>query len=67
MDEKIGVGIVGLGLAATAHIRGYLSHPAAHVLAICDTDRKGSARLAAVWLSIQDIYVFFRICLADAM
>ena len=38
MDDRIGVGIVGLGLAATAHVKGYLSHPSAKVLAVCDTD-----------------------------
>ncbi|MDE0430700.1 MAG: Gfo/Idh/MocA family oxidoreductase [Caldilineaceae bacterium] len=38
MDAEICVGVVGLGLAATAHIRGYLSHPQARVLAVCDND-----------------------------
>ena len=38
MDAEICVGVVGLGLAATAHIRAYLSHPQARVLAVCDND-----------------------------
>jgi len=31
--ETIGIGIVGLGLVAHSHLRGYRSHPAAQVLA----------------------------------
>lgn len=42
--EKIRVGIVGLGIGR-AHLKGYLEHPAAEVVAVCDSDRQ---RLEAV-------------------
>ena len=32
------VGMVGLGLAASSHIRGYASHPQAEVVAVCDAN-----------------------------
>jgi predicted dehydrogenase len=47
MDEKLSVGIVGLGLVATPHCKGYASHPHAEVRAVCDLDgerAKGFAR-----------------------
>ena len=37
-DERLRVGIVGLGLAATPHFKGHASHPRAEVTAICDLD-----------------------------
>lgn len=42
----VGVGIAGLGLAAAAHIRGYLAHPQARLVAVCDTDRDRAERVA---------------------
>jgi predicted dehydrogenase len=38
MDTEVRAGIVGLGLAASAHVKGYLSHPRASVRAVCDVD-----------------------------
>ena len=64
MGERICVGIVGLGLAATAHIRGYLSHPAALVLAVCDTDRERAAAFGARY-GIERVYTSFTDLLAD--
>jgi predicted dehydrogenase len=40
-------GMVGLGLAARAHAKGYETHPQATVLAVCDLDRERAARFAA--------------------
>ncbi len=40
-------GIVGLGLAARAHVKGYETHPQATVLAVCDLDGERAARFAA--------------------
>ena len=64
MDEKICVGIVGLGLAATAHIRGYLSHSEAVVLAVCDSDRERAAAFGERY-GIERVYTSFADLLAD--
>lgn len=64
MGNRICVGIVGLGLAATAHIRGYLSHPAAQVLAVCDSDGERAAAFGARY-GIERIYTSFADLLAD--
>jgi predicted dehydrogenase len=64
MDDKICVGIVGLGLAATAHIRGYLSHSEAVVLAVCDSDRERAAAFGARY-GIERVYTSFTDLLAD--
>ncbi len=37
-ESKIRVGIVGLGLAATPHAKGYAAHPDAEITAVCDLD-----------------------------
>ena len=44
MDNKIRVGVIGLGIGRH-HIRGYQTHPAAEVVAIADLDE---ARLAEI-------------------
>ncbi len=65
MDAEICVGIVGLGLAATAHIRGYRSHPAARVLAVCDSDGERAAAFAEQY-GIERLYTSYAELLADA-
>ncbi len=40
------VGMVGLGLVAAAHYKGYASHPAAQVAAVCDLDRARAEQFA---------------------
>ena len=64
MADRINVGIVGLGLAATAHIRGYLSHPAAKVLAVCDTDSGRAAEFGERY-GVERVYGSFADLLAD--
>ncbi len=64
MGDRIYVGIVGLGLAATAHIRGYQSHPAAMVLAVCDTDGQRAADFAERY-GVERVYASFSDLLAD--
>ncbi len=64
MDAEICAGIVGLGLAATAHIRGYRSHPAARVVAVCDSDG-GRAAAFAEQYGIERVYNSYAELLAD--
>ena len=64
MDAQICVGIVGLGLAATAHIRGYGSHPQARVLAVCDSDGDRAAAFGEQY-GVERIYTSFGELLAD--
>ncbi len=64
MVDRVYVGIVGLGLAATAHIRGYLSHPAAQVLAVCDTDGRRAAEFGERY-DVKRVYTSFADLLAD--
>jgi len=44
---KVSAGIVGLGLAAASHVKGYESHPDSEVLAVCDSDGERAHRFAA--------------------
>jgi predicted dehydrogenase len=37
-DGRLGVGVVGLGLVANEHIRGYLANPACEIVAFCSRD-----------------------------
>ena len=46
MVETLRVGMVGLGLVATSHLKGYLSHPRSAVVAICDLDQARALRFA---------------------
>jgi predicted dehydrogenase len=45
--EAVRAGIVGLGLVATSHLKGYLSHPQADVFAVCDRDVRRAEQFAA--------------------
>ena len=64
MGESIYVGIVGLGLAATAHVRGYLSHPNAQVLAVCDTDAHRAAEFGERY-GVERVYTSYADLLDD--
>ena len=44
--SKVRVGLVGLGLVAASHIRAYLAHPDAEVVAICDLDAARAEEIA---------------------
>jgi predicted dehydrogenase len=39
-DGKLGVGVVGLGLVAQEHIKGYLSNPHCEIVAFCSRDKE---------------------------
>ena len=64
MGDSVYVGIVGLGLAATAHIRGYLSHPEAQVLAVCDKDGGRAAEFGERY-GVERVYSSYSDLLAD--
>ena len=44
--DKVTIGAVGLGLVSSAHIKGYMSHPDAEVLAVCDSDETRARRVS---------------------
>ncbi len=44
--DKVKIGVVGLGLVSSAHIKGYMSHPRAEVLAVCDLDEMHAQKVA---------------------
>jgi predicted dehydrogenase len=45
-NRTLRVGLVGLGLAARAHLAGYLTHQSAEVTAICDSDPQAARKFA---------------------
>ena len=45
-SDIVKVGMVGLGLASTPHLKGYLSHPRAQVVAVCDLNEDRAKRFA---------------------
>ena len=47
-SDKIRVGIVGLGLVSSAHLKGYESHPRAEIVAVCDTDAERVREFAKI-------------------
>lgn len=53
--EQVNVGMVGVGLAFTPHLKGYLSHPQAEVLAICDVDQERAEQFAEKY-EIPEVY-----------
>jgi len=46
-SEAVKAGIVGLGLVSTPHLKGYVSHPQAEVVAVCDVDLERAESFAA--------------------
>lgn len=63
--EKARVGIAGLGLAARSHLKGYLSHKDAEVVAVCDIDARRAEAFAEEH-GIPKAYVSFDNMLADS-
>jgi UDP-N-acetylglucosamine 3-dehydrogenase len=53
--DKVKVGIVGLGLVSTSHLKGYASHPHAEVVAVCDIDEERAHRFAVAH-GIPEVY-----------
>ena len=63
--EIVKVGIVGLGLVASSHFKGYASHPHAEVVAVCDLDRARAEQFASAH-EIASIYTSYEKMLEKA-
>ena len=63
--ERVKVGIVGVGLVFTSHLKGYLSHPNAEVLAVCDLDGDRARQFAEKY-KIPQVYSSFEEMLQKA-
>ena len=64
MSAPVRVAIVGLGLVSTSHLKGYLSHPSADVVGVCDLDQERAAAFAKRY-DISNVYPSFDALLAD--
>ena len=64
MTTEVRAGIVGLGLVAGAHLKGYQTHPRARVVAVCDVDAAAAAAFADRH-EIGAVYTDFEALLAD--
>jgi predicted dehydrogenase len=63
--EKVHVGIIGCGQISTLHAPGYLEHPRAELIAICDRDAELLARRRVEW-GTPKVYRDYNDLLADA-
>jgi predicted dehydrogenase len=61
---SVRVGMVGLGLASNAHLKGYASHPRAQVVAVCDLDGARAQRFVESH-AIPKVYNSYDKMLAD--
>ena len=59
------VGIVGTGLVATPHLKGYLSHPRVEVIAVCDQEA-ARARTFAARHGIPEVFSSYEGMLAES-
>ena len=62
--RRVRIGMVGMGLAASSHIRGYTSHPLAEVVAVCDANLERAKAFAADH-NIQHVYSDYELMLDD--
>ena len=63
--EIVKVGLVGQGLVGPSHFKGYKSHPAAEVVAVCDLSRERAEGFAREH-GISDVYTYYDEMLAQA-
>ena len=63
--NTVRVGIVGLGLVAASHLKGYACHPHAEVVAICDLDKARADRFASEH-GIEAVYTSYEEMLREA-
>ena len=59
------VGMVGLGLVSSSHLKGYLSHPNAEVTAVCDLELHRAQKFATIH-GIPEVYVSYEEMLKNA-
>ena len=45
-NKKVRLGVVGTGIWGRMHIRAYIQHPSAELVAICDLDEKRAQKIA---------------------
>ena len=62
--DEVKVGMVGLGLVSTSHLKGYASHAQARVTAVCDLDRARAERFASQF-GIPEVYTSYEDMLAQ--
>ena len=63
--ERVHVGFIGCGRISTLQVLGYLDHPQAEVVAVCDTDRPLAQQRAREW-GARKVYNDYQQLLADA-
>jgi predicted dehydrogenase len=64
VGDRLGIGFIGCGRIADLQCLGYLDHPRASIVAVCDTDAALAHRRAAEW-GAAGVYTDFRDLLAD--
>jgi len=62
--ERVGVGFIGCGRIADLQVLGYLDHPRAEIVAVCDLDGARAQRRAEEWGAFK-VYTDLDKCLAD--
>jgi predicted dehydrogenase len=62
--ERVGIGMLGCGRIADLQCLGYLAHPRAKIVAVCDRDAERARRRAEEW-GAQKSYTDFDQMLAD--
>lgn len=63
--SSVKVGIVGLGLVCESHIKAYVAHPSAEVVAVCDLDRVRAETIARRY-GIEKVYTSYDEMLTDS-
>ena len=63
--KVVKVGMVGLGLVSTPHLKGYASHPQAKLVAVCDLDEARARRFAQA-NDVPEVYTSYEEMLREA-
>lgn len=63
--SRVKVGLVGLGLVCESHIKAYVAHPNAEVIAVCDLDKARAEAIAGKY-GIENVYTSYDELLRDA-